>query len=211
MKEFDLYFITDRGLSKKGILNDVKSAIKGGVRIVQYREKELPTREMIKEAEEIRKVCKKNGVLFIVNDRVDVALATEADGVHLGPNDMKFETARKILGKKIIGVTVSSLEDAKLYEKLGADYISLSPIFRTNTKKDAGDPVGLEIIRKAKGSLRIPFVVIGGINRNNLKDVLDAGAQRVCMISAILKKDNVEREVREIRRIINDSVRKSEK
>lgn len=203
--DFDLYFITDRGLSRKGILEDVKAAIRGGVRIVQYREKESPTGKMIGEAKEIRKLCKGAKVTFIVNDRIDVALASDADGVHIGPNDMDFETARKILGNgKIIGVTVSSLEDAKFFEKHGADYVSLSPVFRTGTKKDAGKPIGKEILGKAKKSLEIPFMAIGGINQDNLKEVLDAGCGRVCMISAVLSKDNVEEEVRRIRRIIND-------
>jgi thiamine-phosphate pyrophosphorylase len=204
--DFDLYFVTDRMLSKKGVMEDVKAAIRGGVRIVQYREKEFPTRKMVQEAGEIRKLCKYNSVIFIVNDRVDVALATDADGIHIGPKDMEFRTARKILGKgKIIGVTVSSLEDAKFFEKSGADYLSLSPVFATSTKKDAGEPIGPEVLRKAKEELGIPFLAIGGITRENLPKVLDAGCRRVCMISAILTKDNVEEEVRKIRRIINDN------
>ncbi len=204
--DFDLYFVTDRALSRKGVLEDVKAAIRGGIRIVQYREKELPTREMINEAGEMRKLCKYNSVIFIVNDRLDVALASEADGVHIGPDDIDFRTARKILGKgKIIGVTVSSLEDAKRFEKLGADYVSLSPVFATSTKKDAGKPIGTEILRKANGELRIPFMAIGGITSENLKEVLDAGCKRVCMISAILKGEDVEEEVRKIRRVMNDN------
>ncbi len=203
--DFDLYFITDRCLSKTNVIEDVKSAIKGGVKIVQYREKELPTKKMVEEAREIRRVCKYNSVIFIVNDRIDVALASEADGIHIGPDDIDFRTARKILGKdRIIGVTVSSLEEAKFFENSGADYVSLSPVFRTSTKKDAGEPIGLEIIKKAKDSLNIPFVAIGGITQENLKDVLDAGCRRVCMISAILSKDNVEKEIRKIRRTINE-------
>ena len=204
--DFDLYFITDHGLSKKGVLEDVKSAIRGGVRIVQYREKGSPTHKMVEEAREIRKLCKYNSVIFIVNDRIDVALASEADGIHIGPDDMDFQTARKILGEnKIIGVTVSSLEDAKFFERSGADYLSLSPIFATSTKKDAGKPIGTEVLKKANGELRIPFMAIGGITQENLADVLKAGCGRVCMISAILTKDNVEEEVRKIRRIINDN------
>lgn len=210
--DFDLYFITDRGLSKKGIIDDIKAAIKGGVKIIQYREKELSTKEIIKEAKEIKKLCKESNVKFIVNDRVDVALASEADGVHIGPDDMSLETARKILGPdKIIGVTASSIEDAKFFESLGADYVGLSPIFATGTKKDAGEPIGVEAVKKANGELRIPFVAIGGITQENLREVLEAGCLRVCMISAILNKDDVEGEVRKVRGIINDyATRKSE-
>ncbi|OYT58299.1 MAG: thiamine phosphate synthase [Candidatus Aenigmatarchaeota archaeon] len=208
MIDFDLYFITDRHLSKKGIIDDVVSAIRGGVRIVQYREKEKSTREMIKEAREIGKICKQKNVVFIVDDRIDVALASGADGVHIGDDDIDFMTARKILGdSKIIGVSVRSLEDAKKYEELGADYISFGPIFKTKTKKDAGEPIGLDIIRQAKANLKIPFAVIGGINRENLKDVLNAGAERVCMISAIAGKNNVEEEVRILREMIKNYVK----
>ncbi len=203
--DFDFYFITDRGLSKKGIMEDVRAAIKGGVKIVQYREKELPTKKMIEEAMELRKLCKYDTVIFLVNDRLDVALASDADGVHIGPDDMDYKTARKILGKdKIIGVSVSSLEEAKNFEKLGADYVSFGSVFETSTKKDAGEPIGLDVMKEAKDSLEIPFMAIGGITPENLKDVLDAGCQRVCMISAVLAKD-VEEEVRKIRRIINDN------
>lgn len=211
--DFDLYFITDRGLSKKGIIDDIKAAIRGGVKIIQYREKELSTKEIIKEAKEIKKLCKESNVKFIVNDRVDVALASEADGVHIGPDDMNLETARKILGPdKIIGVTASSIEDAKFFESLGADYVGLSPIFATGTKKDAGEPIGSEAVKKANEELRIPFVAIGGITQENLREVLEAGAKSVCMISAILNKDDVEGEVRKIRGIINEySARKSER
>jgi thiamine-phosphate pyrophosphorylase len=202
--DFDLYFITDRGLSRKGVLEDVESAIRGGVRIVQYREKELPTKRMVEEAKELAKICKYNSVIFIVNDRLDVALASGADGIHIGPDDIDFRMARKILGDgKIIGVTVSSLEDAKKFEGLGADYVSLSPVFATSTKKDAGKPIGTEVLGEAKDSLGIPFMAIGGITRENLPEVLDVGCRRVCMISAILAKDDVEEEVRKIRRIIN--------
>ncbi|UCC91547.1 MAG: thiamine phosphate synthase, partial [Candidatus Aenigmatarchaeota archaeon] len=96
--DFDLYFVTDRTLSRKGILEDVKAAVRGGVRIVQYREKDMPTRDMVNEAREIRKLCRYNSVIFIVNDRLDVTLASGADGIHIGPHDIDFITARKILG-----------------------------------------------------------------------------------------------------------------
>lgn len=203
--DFDLYFITDRSLSRNGILEDVRQAIKGGVRIVQYREKEFGTKRMIEEASNIRKLCKYNSVIFIVNDRADVALASGADGIHIGPDDIDYEIARSMLGKdKIIGVTASSVEDAKRLEKAGADYVALSPIFKTSTKKDAGEPLGTDVIGKARRELEIPFVAIGGINPGNLPEVVRAGAGRVCMISALLKGD-VEAEVRKARRIIHEN------
>ncbi|MEM5871387.1 MAG: thiamine phosphate synthase [Candidatus Aenigmatarchaeota archaeon] len=207
-----LYFITDRSLSKKGVVEDVKAAISGGAKIVQYREKNLTMKEMVREAKEISKICKKNKVIFIVNDRVDLALAVEADGVHLGQDDIDFFDARKILGKnKIIGISVSSIKEAKRFEKLGADYVSLGPIFATSTKKDAGEPIGIEAIKEAKKKLKIPFTVIGGINFENLRSVIEAGAESVCMISAIIC-DDIEEKVGKVGRIINEHAnRKSKK
>ncbi len=203
--DFDLYFITDRTLSRNGIDEDVKAAIRGGARIVQYREKALPRERMVAEAKELAQICKRAGVLFIVNDSVDVALASNADGVHLGPGDASIAEARKMLGPgKIIGVTAGSVADAKRFEAEGADYIGLSPIFATLTKKDAGKPIGMRAIAEASKTLRIPFVAIGGITRENLESVLDAGAKSVCMISAVLNSENVEEEVREIRRIMHE-------
>jgi len=202
--DFDLYFITDRTLSRSGVISDVAAAIRGGVRVVQYREKALPKEKMIKEAKELAGLCKKAKVIFIVNDFIDVALACDADGVHLGPCDTPLAKARKALGNgKIIGVTAGSIDEAKRFEREGADYIGLSPVFATGTKKDAGQPAGLSVVREAGKKLRIPFVAIGGINRENLDSVLDAGAKSVCMISAIIKSEDIEKEVKAIRRIIN--------
>ncbi|MBC7332917.1 MAG: thiamine phosphate synthase [Actinobacteria bacterium] len=198
-----MYFITDSKLTKKGIIEDVREAIEAGVKIVQYREKEKSTRKMFEEARRIKNLCKQNGVLFIVNDRVDISLAVDADGVHLGDEDMPYEVARKILGvEKIIGLTVHDIEEAVLAEKMGADYIGLSPIFETKTKPDAGKPSGLEFIRMAKEKITIPFVAIGGINESNIESVLDAGATSVAIISAIVGKDDVERECKKFREII---------
>lgn len=200
-----LYFITDRKLSRKGIIEDAKAAVRGGAKIIQYREKEFPTREMIGEARELGGICRKNGVTFIVNDRVDVALACDADGVHVGTGDVDYETARKILGdEKIIGVTAASSGEAADFGRKGADYVAVSPVFITSTKKDAGKPVGTSEIREAKQKTNVPVVAIGGITRENLNEVLEAGADAVCMISAILNKKDVENEVREIRRAIDE-------
>lgn len=202
--DFDFYFITDRALSRNGIDEDVKAAIRAGVRIVQYREKSLPKKRMIEEAKELAQICR-GKVIFIVNDSIEVALASGADGVHLGPDDMSIGEARKMLGPgKIIGVTASSVAEAKRLEMQGADYIGLSPIFATGTKSDAGKPIGLKVIKEARKKLRIPFVAIGGISMGNLESVLEAGAKSVCMISAVLKDGNVEEEVGKARRIMHE-------
>jgi thiamine-phosphate pyrophosphorylase len=196
LEEAGLYFITDRKLSKKTDIDDVKAAIKVGVKIIQYREKEFPTKAIYSTAKELREITKKNNVLLIINDRVDIALAVDADGIHLGLDDMPYDIARKLLGNKIIGLTVHNVEEAIEAENLGADYVGISPIFATTTKLDAGKPAGLEMVKKVKEKINIPFVAIGGINFENLDDVLKAGAKSVAAISAIVTKDNVEEESR---------------
>ncbi|MCJ7727168.1 MAG: thiamine phosphate synthase [Actinobacteria bacterium] len=209
LEDMDLYFITDSRLTRKTALEDVKSAIRAGVKIIQYREKGESTGDMIKEAKKIGELCKKNNVLFIINDRVDIVLAVDADGVHLGNKDMIYSIARKILGsKKIIGLTVHNIREAVEAERIGADYIGVSPIFETKTKLDAGRPAGLKLIKDIKKAIKIPFVAIGGINENNLGSVIEAGARSIAAISAILTKDNVEKECKKFREvIINDSIK----
>ena len=209
LNDIDLYFITDSKLTRRTVTDDVMSAIRAGVKIIQYREKDLGSREMINEAETICKLCKKNNVLFIVNDRVDIALAVDADGVHLGNEDMRYSTARKILGNmKIIGLTVHDVSEALEAERIGADYIGISPIFETNTKSDAGMPAGIILIKHIKKMVKIPFVAIGGINRDNVKSVIEAGSRSVAVISAIITKDDVEKECKKFREvIIHDSIK----
>lgn len=209
LEDMDLYFITDSRLTRKTVLEDVKSAIRAGVKIIQYREKGGSTGDMIKEAKATGELCKKNNVLFIINDRVDIVLAVDADGVHLGNKDMTYSIARKILGsKKIIGLTVHNIREAVEAERIGADYVGVSPIFETKTKLDAGRPAGLKLIKDIKKAIKIPFVAIGGINENNLGSVIEAGARSIAAISAIVTKDNVEKECKKFREvIINDSIK----
>lgn len=196
LKDIDLYFINDSRLTKKNNTADIRAAVKGGVKIVQYREKEKSTKDMVSEAKEMKKVCDKKGALFLVNDRVDVCLAVDADGVHLGNDDMPYEAARRILGAKIIGLTVHDAGEAADAEKKGADYIGVSPIFETKTKPDAGKPAGLGLIEEVKNRVKIPVVAIGGINKENLASVIKAGADSAVAISAIVTKDDVEKEVK---------------
>ncbi|MBI1936074.1 thiamine phosphate synthase [Candidatus Woesearchaeota archaeon] len=204
LPDFGLYFITDSRLTKKSVLEDVKAAIRAGVKIVQYREKEAPAGKMIKEAAEIRKLCKENNVLFLINDRIDIALAVGADGVHFGQDGIPYNYARNMLGEnKIIGMSAHSAEDALNNEEMGADYTSIGPIFHTITKKDAKFPIGLEPVRQLKDKLKIPFVAIGGINEENIGEVLEAGARNIAIISAIVAKDNVEERARHFMEKIN--------
>ncbi|HNU92472.1 MAG TPA: thiamine phosphate synthase [Spirochaetota bacterium] len=185
------YFITDSGLSLSGNLFDVRSAVAAGVRVVQYRNKSNITREMYEEALSLKRVCE-GKANFIINDRLDVALAVGADGVHIGLEDMPYGEARRLLGPdKIIGVTVHDLEESLEAEAMGADYIGLSPIFATGTKGDAGAPCGTGLIAEVKKRCRVPLVAIGGIDLSNVDEVIAAGADMVCAISAVVTKQDV--------------------
>ena len=202
IQHIDFYLITDSNLSKKGILDDVKQALEAGCAIIQYREKNKSTKEMIGEALEIKSLCGRKAI-FLVNDRIDVALAVDADGVHIGQDDMPFEIARKLVGRgKIIGLTVHSVEEALHAETVGADYIGLSPIFETATKKDAGNSCGISMIRETRKKLNLPIVAIGGINKENVREVIMAGADAAVAISAVVCSDDVYRETRDFINII---------
>jgi len=197
------YFITDAGLSKNGNLSDVKSAIEAGVSVVQYRSKTSKMESLLEEIKAIKKICEGKAV-FIINDIVGAALSVDADGVHVGQGDMPHETARKLLGKrKTIGVTVHDLKEAALAEKKGADYLGVSPIFRTTTKDDAGAPCGIELIKEIKKNCAIPVTAIGGITLDNVKEVVDAGADAVCAISAVVTKDDVRKEIEKFQALFN--------
>ncbi|MFH1478292.1 MAG: thiamine phosphate synthase [Candidatus Omnitrophota bacterium] len=189
------YFITDRKLSKNGNESDGKKAIEAGVSIVQYRNKVSSFSDFCQEARLLKKMCD-GKALFIVNDRVDAALSIGADGVHIGQDDASYEKARELLGdRKIIGVTVHNIEEAVLYEKKGSDYLGVSPIFSTNTKEDAGKPAGIDLIREVKKASKLPLAAIGGIDLSNAKDVIDAGADAICAISAVVTRDDVRSEI----------------
>jgi thiamine-phosphate pyrophosphorylase len=184
------YFITDARLSRAGNIRDVQSALAAGVRMVQYRAKDTGIRTMLAEALEIRQLCR--GAIFLVNDRVDVALAVDADGVHLGQDDFPGDAARRLLGPgKIIGLTVASLEEALAAARQGADYLGVSPIFTTRTKLDAGRPAGLALLREISQAVSLPLAAIGGITVENAPAVIAAGAQMVCAISAVVTKADV--------------------
>ena len=188
------YFITDSKLSRAGNERDVLQAVSCGVEVVQYRNKNAETRQMYEEAVRLREICRDS--LFLINDRVDIALASEADGVHLGQSDMPCLAARRLLGpEKIIGVTVHNLAEALLAESIGADYLGVSPIFQTATKLDAGKPAGISLIEEIRAQVDIPLIAIGGINHSNATEVVRAGADGLCAISCVVAKENVRDEI----------------
>lgn len=181
-----LCFITDRKVSGLSYEDMTLKALMRGVRWVQYREKERSRREIYEGAAKLRRITKDYNALFIVNDFVDIATCVNADGVHLGQDDLPLKEARKIIGKdRIIGISTHSLEQAIEAEKNGADYIGFGPVFHTLTK-DAGKPRGIDILREVKNHTKIPVVAIGGINLENIRSVLDTGVDAVAIASAIL-------------------------
>lgn len=189
------YFITDSSLSRAGNISDVRQAEACGVCVVQYRNKNAETREMYNEAVRLREICR--NTLFLINDRIDVALAVDADGVHLGQSDMPYSAARKMLGpEKIIGITVHNPAEAIAAQTSGADYLGVSPIFQTATKSNAGKPAGIALIEEIRAQVDIPLIAIGGINLANAPEVVRAGADGLCAISAVVAKEDVGKEIR---------------
>jgi thiamine-phosphate pyrophosphorylase len=198
------YFITDSKLSRAGNESDVRQAVACGVEVVQYRNKNRETRQMYEEAVRLREICRDSDSIFLINDRVDIALAAEADGVHLGQSDMPCLAARKLLGQeRIIGVTVHSLAEALQAESMGADYLGVSPIFQTATKLDAGKPAGIRLIEELRSQVEIPLIAIGGINHSNASEVVRAGADGLCAISCVVAKENVRDEIKKFQEIFS--------
>ncbi|NWF51510.1 MAG: thiamine phosphate synthase [Nitrospirae bacterium] len=196
-----LCFITDPLLSDLSFEDMTRKVLKGGFRWIQYRDKFRTRREIYEEALRLRKLTKDFNGVFIVNDYVDIAFCTNADGVHLGQNDLPIKEARKIMGKKkIIGISTHNLEQAINAEKEGADYIGFGPVFKTTTK-DAGEPKGTEILKDVKKRVKIPVVAIGGINLENIMSVLTTGVDAIAIASAILKGD-IDRNIKEFLEIL---------
>jgi thiamine-phosphate pyrophosphorylase len=188
------YFITDSRLSRAGNISDVMEAAACKVEAVQYRNKNAETRVMYEEALHLREICR--DLTFLINDRIDIALAVGADGVHLGQTDMPCKTAREMLGEeKIIGVTVHNLFEALVAKRDGADYLGVSPIFQTATKSDAGKPAGIALIEEIRRKVDIPLIAIGGINLSNAPEVIGAGADGLCAISCVVESDDVSAQI----------------
>jgi thiamine-phosphate pyrophosphorylase len=201
-----LYFVTDRGLcGRKPLEEIVIQAVKGGAAYVQLREKDVSTRFFVEEAKRIKKLLEQYRVPLIINDRVDVALACGAEGVHIGQEDMPYEIVRKLMGQKaIIGLSVETWEDVKAGQKMDVNYIGVSPVFSTPTKTDTKGVWGLEGLAKIKAFSRHPLVAIGGINESNIREVVKAGADCIAVVSAICASPDSEAAARRINEIINN-------
>jgi thiamine-phosphate pyrophosphorylase len=199
------YFITDASLSRAGNLNDVAKALAAGVRVVQYRQKQGRLPDLVAEARQLRRLCRQ--ALFLVNDRVDVALEVGAGGVHLGQEDLSCHEARKLLGPdKIIGVTVHNLAEALAAQAGGANYLGVSPIFSTATKADAGNPAGVALVAAIRRRVSLPLVAIGGITLANAPAVISAGADMVCAISAVVTRVDVQAEIEKFQALFRKKI-----
>ena len=201
--DYSLYLVTDReALCGRDLCQSIELAIKGGVSLVQLREKSVSTREFVQLALRVKEITYAYRVPLIINDRLDVALAVDAEGLHLGQDDMSMLTARQLFGPdKLIGVSATNLTEALLAQQQGADYLGVGAMFSTPTKTDAklvslGE---LELIRK---SVTIPVVAIGGINESNLESVMATGIAGVSVVSAILGKENIQVAAQKLRELI---------
>jgi thiamine-phosphate pyrophosphorylase len=193
MKGF--YFITDAELSLAGSTSDVAKALNAGVKIVQYRQKSGSTAALYADALQLKHLCR--DAIFLVNDRIDIALAIDADGVHIGRDDLPLPVVRRLLKpEKVIGVSVRSLEEALKAEEDGADYLGVGPIFYTATKDDAGHPIGIALLRQIREACNLPLAAIGGITIENAREVITAGADMICAISATITAPDVEEAVK---------------
>ena len=201
-----LYLVTDRDLSLGRSLEEVVcEAVAGGVTIVQLREKEAATGEFIELGRRLMAVLKPLGIPLIINDRVDVALAIDADGVHIGQSDMPYEDARRLLGPdKIIGLSVENMEELLKANELDVDYVGISPVYGTPTKTDTAKPFGLEGLSKAVALSAHPTVAIGGMNTSTIGDVIAAGADGVAVVSAICSAENVREATSALKQLVND-------
>ena len=203
----DLYVITDEGVSGNLSHAEIaKKAIAGGADVIQLRDKGCGCKELLRIGRVIREITRKTGTLFIVNDRLDVALACGADGVHLGQDDIGVGVARQIAPPGfILGVSVGTLEEAVRAERDGADYVAISPLFPTTSKNDAGPGYGLKALREIRQNVSVPIIAIGGVNRDNVNDVMAAGADGIAVISAVVGSPDIMKAARELRGMVRKS------
>lgn len=211
MLNFNLYLITDRHQTNGRLLTEVvKAALQGGVKAVQLREKDLRSKDLFELARRMRNLTKQYGARLFINDRLDIALAMEADGVHLGQKSFSAKHVREIMhhaslspqalsGERfLIGVSVHSLDEARTAETEGADFITFGPIFNTPSKIDYGEPLGVKTLTEVKAKIKIPVFAIGGIKKDNIRDLIKTGADGAAVISAVMGAEDVRKAVREI-------------
>ena len=201
--DLSLYLVTDKSDDVEKFLKTIEEAIKGGVTIVQIREKTATTLDFYNLALKVKEITTKYNVPLIINDRIDIALAIDADGIHVGQTDMPCEVTRKLMGSdKIVGVSASTIKEAKQAEKDGADYIGTGAIFPTTTKDDA-EKVSKKELKEIVDSIDIPVVAIGGITIENAPELIDTGIKGLSVVSAIMSSDNPKLSSQKLLNIIN--------
>mgnify|MGYP000978435832 CR=1 FL=1 len=201
--DYSLYLVTDRRwLGNRTLWEVVEEAIIGGATLVQLREKEISSRDCFEIAQRVKQVADRYGVPLIINDRIDIALASGADGVHVGPEDLSVRTARQLMGAgKIIGASASSVDEAVLFQAQGADYLGVGAMFPTATKEGT-EQVGLADLRAIKAAVRVPVVAIGGINAENAGPVMETGVDGVAVVSAIMARADIREAARHLSALV---------
>lgn len=199
----DLYCITaeDFSLGRSNI-EVVRQWIDAGIKVIQYREKDKSMKLKFQECKIIRRLTKEAGVFFIVNDDIDLAMMVQADGVHIGQDDFPLAAVRDLVGDMMIGISTHSPQQAQEAVALGADYIGVGPIFKTSTKKNVCQPVGLEYLDYVVKNIPIPFVAIGGITESNVAEVVKTGAKCIAMVTEITKAHDMGDKISKVRTII---------
>ena len=207
-QQVDVYPVTCEELSGgRSNLEVLEAVIEGGARIIQLREKEYSKRDLYHLALKFREMTAKAGILLIINDHVDIALGVEADGVHLGQDDLPLTVARELAPELLIGASTHSVDQALQAEKDGADYINIGPIFITKTKEGVESSLGPAAIARISSQINIPFTVMGGINEKNIDEVLVEGARRVAMVTAITRAADIAATVRSLKKKMSEFAR----
>ncbi len=193
MRDFQLYVITGEEFHPgRDVIEVMEEAILGGADIIQLRDKTNSKRIVLEKARRLRELTRKYDIPFIVNDHIDIALAVDADGIHLGQEDLPLYLARQLVGPdKIIGISTHRIQEAREAERGGADYIGAGPVFPTNSKSDVVDPVTTAYLQEVASEISIPFVAIGGIKLHNVAEVVNAGGGRICLISEVVGSEDV--------------------
>jgi len=192
--DYSLYLVADRSfLGERDLLSEVRKAVKGGATVVQLRDKEMPGRPFYELALALKNELMSLNIPLIINDRLDIALAVDADGIHLGQSDIPVSVARRLLGPdRLVGLSVGDIGELKKGVEEGADYFGLGPVYYTDTKKDIIQPTGLAFLQQCRNMTGLPLVAIGGINGENIARIKETGVDGIAVISAILGSDDVE-------------------
>ncbi len=206
LQQAGIYLVTSQALSAgRSTLEIARAALDGGIRLIQLREKDLPTAAFCRLAERMRKITADAGALLIINDRLDVALAAAADGVHLGQADLPVAAARRLAPGLIIGASTHSVAEARRAEREGASYINIGPLFPTQTKQWSGAFLGLAGLKRIAAVTSLPFTVMGGIKKRHIPELRRAGAKIIAVVTAITAAPNPERAARELLDLIQES------